>query len=69
MLLLKVPVTLSPLLAKQTISLDFSGMNLEGALRLLAPQAYIDYVAGGDDMQAKPLAIYLQGYNEEDFIR
>lgn len=62
--LLKVPVTLSPLLEKQRVSLDFSGMNLEGALRLLAPQAYIDYVAGGDDLQPRPLAIYLQGYNE-----
>lgn len=62
--LLKVPVTLSPLLEKQRVSLDFSGMNLEGALRLLAPQAYIDYVAGGPDLQPQPLAVYLQGYNE-----
>lgn len=62
--LLKVPVTLSPLLEKQRVSLDFSGMNLEGALRLLAPQAYIDYVAGGPDLQPQPLAIYLQGHNE-----
>jgi hypothetical protein len=62
--LLKVPVTLSPLLEKQRVSVDFSGMNLEGALRLLAPHAYIDYVAGGEDLQPQPLAVYLQGYNE-----
>jgi hypothetical protein len=62
--LLKVPVTLSPLLSKQRVTLDFSGMNLEGALRMLAPQAYVDYVAGGDDGQPRPLAVYLQGFNE-----
>jgi hypothetical protein len=62
--LLKVPVTLSPLLQKQTITLDFSGMNLEGALRLLAPQAFVDYVAVGQSAQAQPLAVYLQGVNE-----
>lgn len=61
---LKVPVTLSPLLEKQQVSVDFSGMNLEGALRLLAPHVYIDYVAGGEEPQPKPLAVYLQGYNE-----
>jgi hypothetical protein len=63
--LLKVPVTLSPLLQKQQVSLDFSGMNLEGALRLLAPQAYVDYVAGGEEAQPVPLAVYLQGLNEQ----
>jgi hypothetical protein len=62
--LLKVPVTLSPLLEKQRVSLDFSGMNLEGALRMLAPQAYVDYVAGGAEMQPQPLAVYLHGANE-----
>jgi hypothetical protein len=62
--LLKVPFTLSPLLEKQRVSLDFSGMNLESALRMLAPQAYIDYVAGGDDLQPKALAVYLHAFNE-----
>ena len=63
--LLKVPVTVSPLLEKQRVSLDFSGMNLEGALRLLAPHAYVDYVAGGEGGdEPKPLALYLQGANE-----
>ena len=63
--LLKVPVTLSPVMAKQKVSLDFGGLNLEATLRMLAPQGYIDYVAGGEGGdEPKPLALYLQGANE-----
>ena len=63
--LLKVPVSLSPLLEKQKVTLDFGGLNLEATLRMLAPQAYIDYVTGGDDPeQPRALAVYLQGANE-----
>jgi hypothetical protein len=63
--ILNVPITLSPLMEKQRLTLDFGGLNLEATLRMLAPQSYIDYVAGGDDpVQPKPLAIYLQGMNE-----
>ncbi|MDT5158071.1 MAG: hypothetical protein QOC99_2899 [Acidobacteriota bacterium] len=62
--LLKVPVTLSPVMSKQRVTLDFGGLNLEATLRMLAPQPYIDYVAGGDEAQPKPLAIYLQANNE-----
>lgn len=63
--LLKVPVTLSPLMEKQKVTLDFAGLNLEATLRMLAPQTYIDYVTGGDDPeQPKPIAVYLQGMNE-----
>jgi hypothetical protein len=63
--LLKAPVTLSPLMAKQRVTLDFGGLNLEATLRLLAPQPFVDYVAGGEDSaQPKALAIYLQGMNE-----
>ena len=61
---LNAPITLSPLMSKQRVTLDFGGLNLEATLRMLAPQAYVDYVAGGDDPQPKPLAIYLQGLNE-----
>jgi hypothetical protein len=61
----KVPVTLSPLLAKQKVSLDFAGLNLEATIRMLAPQCYVDYVAGGEGGdEPKPLALYLQGANE-----
>lgn len=63
--LLRVPVSLSPLLEKQKVTLDFGGLNLEATLRMLAPQAYVDYVTGGDDPeQPRPLAVYLQGANE-----
>lgn len=63
--LLRVPVILSPLVEQQRVSLDFGGLNLEATIRMLAPQSYVDYVAGGDDAaQPKPLAIYLQGFNE-----
>lgn len=61
---LKIPFTLSPLLEKQKVTLDFGGLNLEATLRMLAPQAYIDYVTGGDDPEPHPLAVYLQGANE-----
>ena len=64
--LVKVPVFMSPLLDKQSVSFDFSGINLEGTVRLLAPQTYIDYEIGGDDqVQPKALAIYLQAFNEK----
>jgi hypothetical protein len=63
--LLKIPVSLSPLMSKQRVTLDFSGMNLEAALRLMAPHPYIDYVAGGEDSpEPKPLAVYLHALNE-----
>jgi len=62
--LAKVPVTLSPLMQKQRVSLDFGGLNLDATLRMLAPLPVVDYESGGDDPQPRPLAIYLQGYNE-----
>jgi hypothetical protein len=63
--LLKVPVTLSPVMSKQRVTLDFGGLNLEAMLRMLAPQPYVDYVTGGDGASdPKPLAIYLQANNE-----
>ena len=51
-------------MAKQRVTLDFAGLNLEATMRMLAPQVYIDYVAGGSDIEPKPLAIYLQALNE-----
>ena len=60
-----MPVVLSPLLAKQKVTLDFAGLNLEATLRMLAPQGYVDYEAGGEGgYEPKPLALYLQGANE-----
>lgn len=62
--LAKVPVTLSQLMQKQRVTLDFGGLNLDATLRMLAPQPVVDYESGGDDPQPRALAIYLQGFNE-----
>ncbi len=62
--LLKVPFTLTPLMGKQKVTLEFGGLNLEATLRMLAPQSYVDYVAGGQGDEPKALAVYLQGLNE-----
>jgi len=63
---LKVPVILTPLMQKQRITLEFEGLPLEGALRLLAPQVYVDYEVSGDASgQPTPIGIYLQGLNEQ----
>jgi hypothetical protein len=60
-----VPITLSPLLQKQRVTLDFGGLNLDATLRMLAPSPVVDYELGGDDPQPKALAIYLQAVNEQ----
>ena len=64
---LKVPVILTPLMQKQRVTLEFEAMPLEGALRQLAPQVYVDYELSGGDAggQPKPVGIYLQGMNEQ----
>lgn len=63
--LLKVPFTLSPLLTKQKVTIEFGGLNLDATLRMLAPQSYVDYVAGGEGGdEPRALAVYLQGLNE-----
>lgn len=62
---LKVPVLLSSLMQKQKVTVDFTGLPLEGAARLLAPQVYIDYVVSGDaGTQQQPVGIFLHGMNE-----
>jgi hypothetical protein len=63
---LKVPVILTTLMQKQRITQEFEALPLEGALRLLAPQVYVDYELSGDASgQPKPVGIYLQGMNEQ----
>jgi hypothetical protein len=63
---LKVPVILTSLMQKQRITQEFEALPLEGALRLLAPQVYVDYEVSGDASgQPKPVGIYLQGMNEQ----
>ncbi|HEY0099673.1 MAG TPA: hypothetical protein VGB76_12050 [Pyrinomonadaceae bacterium] len=62
---LKAPVILTPLMQQQSVSQEFEALPLEGALRLLAPQVYIDYELSSDgSQQPKVIGIYLQGMNE-----
>jgi len=62
---LGVPVILSPVMTNQRVTLDFVKYPLEAAVRLLAPQSYIDYEVTGDySAQPKPIAIYLNAFNE-----
>jgi hypothetical protein len=63
---LKTPVVLSPLMQKQRVTLDFTNVPLEGAVRMLAPLPYIDYELSGDGaMQPHALGIFLYAFNEE----
>jgi hypothetical protein len=62
---LKVPVVLSDLVKKQKASIEFEGLTIEPAMKMLAPEVYVDYELSGDAVaQPKPLAVYLYGYNE-----
>jgi hypothetical protein len=60
------PVLLSPLMQKQRVTLDFTNVPLEGAVRLLAPLPYVDYeLSGAGDGQPKIVALYFYAFNEE----
>ncbi len=61
---LDVPVKLSGVMEKARVTLDFAGVPLEGALRLIAPQPYIDYEISGEYGTQKPVAVYLYALNE-----
>jgi type II secretory pathway component GspD/PulD (secretin) len=51
-------VILGPALAKETITVEFSELTLEPALRLLAPRVYVDYEMRAD-AQPVPMGIFL----------
>lgn len=62
---LKIPVLLGISLKKRDLTTDFKTLTLEPAMNLLAPQVYIDYeVNHSPGMQPRPLAIYLNGYED-----
>jgi len=62
---LKIPVMVSTIMEKHQVTTNFSDLVLEPAMQMLAPQVYIDYeVDSTPGVQPKPLAVYLQGYNE-----
>ena len=50
---------------KARVSIEFEGMPLEGAVRMIAPQPYADYEISGDgSTMAKIVALYLYALNE-----
>ena len=60
-----IPVLLSPVMQKARVSIEFEGMPLEGAVRLIAPQPYADYEISGDgSTMPKIVALYLHALNE-----
>ena len=61
----EIPVLLSPVMQKARVSIDFEGMPLEGAVRMIAPQPYADYEISGDgSTMPKIVALYLYALNE-----
>ena len=62
---LKIPVLLTPIIEKHVVTVNFSDLVIEPAMQMLAPQVYIDYeIDTTPGKQPRPIAIYLQGYNE-----
>jgi hypothetical protein len=62
---LKIPILLTQIVERHPITTNFSDLVLEPAMQMLAPQVYIDYeIDSTPGKQPRPLAIYLQGYNE-----
>jgi len=62
---LGAPVVLSPLMKAQRVTAEFTDAPLESALRLLAPQPFVDYALGGGyEAQPKLLGVYLHALNE-----
>lgn len=61
----EIPVLLSGVMQKARISVDFEGMPLETAARMMAPQAYADYEISGDgSILPRMVALYLYALNE-----
>ena len=62
---LNVPVSLSPVMKIQRVTLTVDQLPVETLLRTFAPQPYVDYrLDGGSASQPKYVAIYLTAYNE-----
>ena len=61
----EIPILLSPVMQKAHITIDFEGMPLEAAARMIAPQPYADYEISGDgSTMSKLVALYLYALNE-----
>jgi hypothetical protein len=62
---LKTPIFLGPERQNETISVEFSELTLEPALRLLSPTVYVDYeIDTGSNEPPKPLGIFFYDTNQ-----
>lgn len=62
---LKIPILLTSIVEKHMVTVNFSDLVIEPAMQMLAPQVFIDYeIDTTPGKQPRPVAIYLQGYNE-----
>jgi hypothetical protein len=62
---LKIPVMVTPIAERHMVTVNFSDLVIEPAMQMLAPQVFIDYeIDTTPGKQPRPVAIYLQGYNE-----
>jgi hypothetical protein len=62
---LNVNIALSPVMKKRNVTVEFSALTLDAALRMLAPKPFVDYeMGGGDSFEPKVLAVYLYALNE-----
>jgi hypothetical protein len=62
---LKIPITMTPIIERHKVTVNFSDLVLEPAMQQLAPQVFIDYeIDMTPGKSPRPLGIFLQGYNE-----
>ena len=62
---LKIPVVLSPVMAKQRTGAKFTDLLLEPAMQLLAPVVFVDYeIDSAPGARPRPLGVFLNAYNE-----
>ena len=63
---INVPIHLSSLLAKHTVTVSLDRVPLETLLAALAPQVYVDYEVRWDRQSDDWVAIEMTGYNEKE---
>jgi hypothetical protein len=62
---LRIPITMTPIVERHRVTVNFADLVLEPAMQQLAPQVFIDYEIDMTPGKApRPLGIFLQGYNE-----
>lgn len=62
---LKVPVSVGPTLAKESISIEYKQLPFEAAIQLMAPSVYVDYeIQTGSTNPPRPLNVFLFDANQ-----